>query len=148
MNSLTDPKIIEKLYQASQAGVKIELIIRGMCSLLPGIKGYSENISIISIIDRYLEHARVWIFGNKGDEKIYLSSADLMTRNLDHRLEVGFPILDPYIKLQIRDIIDLQLRDNTKARIIQPNGLSPRKKPKKNNTFRAQTDTYTYLKNL
>ena len=71
-----------------------------------------------------------------------------MTRNLDHRLEVGFPILDPYIKLQIRDIIDLQLRDNTKARIIQSNGLSPRKKPKKNNTFRAQTDTYTYLKNL
>jgi len=148
MNSLTDHKIIEKLYEASQAGVKIELIIRGMCSLLPGIKGYSENISIISIIDRYLEHARVWIFGNKGDEKIYLSSADLMTRNLDHRLEVGFPILDPLIQLQIRDIIDLQLRDNTKSRIIQSNGLSPRKKPKKNNTFRAQTDTYTYLKNL
>jgi polyphosphate kinase len=148
MNSLTDHKIIEKLYQASQAGVKIELIIRGMCSLLPGIKGYSENINIISIVDRYLEHARVWIFGNKGAEKIYLSSADLMTRNLDHRLEVGFPILDPLIQLQIRDIIDLQLRDNTKARIIQPNGLSPRKKPKKNNIFRAQTDTYTYLKNL
>jgi len=148
MNSLTDHKIIEKLYEASQAGVKIELIIRGMCSLLPGIKGYSENIKIISIIDRYLEHARVWIFGNKGDEKIYLSSADLMTRNLDHRLEVGFPILDPLIQLQIRDIIDLQLRDNTKARIIQSNGLSPRKKQNKNNTFRAQTDTYNYLKKL
>ncbi|MCF8319375.1 MAG: polyphosphate kinase 1 [Sphingobacteriaceae bacterium] len=148
MNSLTDPKIIEKLYEASQTGVKIELIIRGMCSLLPGVEGFSENINIISIIDRYLEHARVWIFGNKGDEKIYLSSADLMTRNLDHRLEVGFPILDPLIQLQIRDIIDLQLRDNIKARIIQSNGLSPRKKSKKTNIFRAQTDTYNYLKTL
>src|SRR5690606_13947548 len=110
--------MIQKLYEASQAGVKIQLIIRGMCSLVPGLVGISENITIRSIVDRFLEHARVWVFGNRGDEKIYLASADLMTRNIDHRVEVGFPILDPKIKKEIRDIIAIQLMDNTKAREI------------------------------
>ena len=146
MNSLTDEQIISKLYDASNAGVKIQLIVRGMCSLLPGLKGYSENIKVISIIDRFLEHARVYIFCNKGVEKIYLSSADLMTRNLDHRLEVGFPIFDEEIKNQIRDIIDIQLRDNTKARHFNSLGNTPAVRPKAYNKFRAQYDIYRYLK--
>jgi polyphosphate kinase len=146
MNSLTDEKMIEKLYEASKAGVKIQLIIRGMCSLLPGIAGYSENISVISIIDRYLEHARVYLFCNKGNDQIYLSSADLMSRNLDRRLEVGFPIFDEDIKNQIKDILEIQLRDNTKARKFNSLGNTPAVKPKTYNKFRAQYDIYQYLK--
>ena len=101
MNSLSDEDMIEKLYNANNAGVNIQLIIRGMCCLIPGVEGYSENITVRSIIDKYLEHARVWIFGNNGKELIYLSSADLMTRNIDHRVEVGFPIIDKNIRQEI-----------------------------------------------
>lgn len=145
MNSLADEAVIEKLYSASNAGVKIELIVRGMCSLIPGISGLSENITVISIIDKYLEHARVWIFGNGGDEKIFLTSADLLTRNLDHRVEVGFPILDENIRQEIRDIINIQLKDNTKAREI--NSANNNKYRQGGNVAnRAQKDIYTYLK--
>jgi len=146
MNSLADEGMIEKLYEASQAGVKIRMIIRGMCCLVPGVPGLSENIEVISIIDKYLEHARVWIFANGGDEKIYLSSADFMTRNLDHRVEVGFPILDAHVRKEIRDIINIQLKDNTKARQI--NGLNNNNyhKDKSKVDYRAQIDTYTYLR--
>jgi polyphosphate kinase len=145
MNSLADEEMVQKLYDASSAGVKIQLIIRGMCTLVPGVAGVSENIEVISIIDKYLEHARVWIFANGGDEKMFLASADLMTRNLDHRVEVGFPILDENIRQEIRDIINIQLKDNTKAREI--NSLNNnRYRPKGKMDYRAQTDIYTYLK--
>ena len=146
MNSLTDEDIISKLYDANNAGVKINLIIRGMCCLVPGIPGYSENIEVISIVDRFLEHARVWIFGNGGDEKVFISSADLMPRNLDHRVEVGFPILDPGVKEEIRDIINIQLRDNSKAREINQHNNNRYRKTKAKSEYRAQVDIYTYLK--
>ncbi|MES3019535.1 MAG: polyphosphate kinase 1 [Bacteroidota bacterium] len=146
MNSLTDEDMIAKLYEANNAGVKVNLIIRGMCCLVPGVEGYSENIEVISIIDRFLEHARVWIFGNNGNERIFLSSADLMARNLDHRVEVGFPILDPLVRSEIRDIIDIQLRDNTKAREINQLNNNRYKKNKLKTENRAQLDSYTYLK--
>jgi len=145
MNSLSDEEIISKLYEASNAGVKIELIIRGMCCLVPGVKGFSENIRAISIVDKYLEHARVWIFCNNGSETIYLSSADLMTRNLDNRVEVGFPILDDGIKKEIKDIINIQLRDNTKAREFNQFNNNRYLKHGKV-SYRAQDDIYTYLK--
>ncbi|MGV3687080.1 MAG: polyphosphate kinase 1 [Daejeonella sp.] len=146
MNSLTDEDIIGKLYDASNAGVKINLIVRGMCCLVPGVAGFSENIEVISIVDRFLEHARVWIFGNGGDEKVFISSADLMPRNLDHRVEVGFPILDPGVKAEIRDIIDIQLRDNTKAREITQQNNNRYKRSRSKTRYRAQLDIYNYLK--
>jgi polyphosphate kinase len=146
MNSLADEETIAKLYDASNAGVKIQLIVRGMCCLVPGVPGYSENIEVISIIDKYLEHARIYIFGNEGNERMYLSSADLMTRNLDHRVEVGFPVLDHHIKQEIRDIVNIQLKDNTKAREINRFNNNQYKKNKGKVSYRAQVDTYTYLK--
>jgi polyphosphate kinase len=118
MNSLADEELIAKLYQASNAGVKIKMIIRGMCCLIPGVKGYSENIEVVSIVDKYLEHARVHIYCNGGKELMYLTSADFMTRNIDNRVEVGFPIYDEDLRKEIRDIINIQLNDNTKARDI------------------------------
>ncbi len=118
VNSLADEKIIALLYQASNAGVKVKIIVRGICCLVPGRKNISENIEVISIIDRYLEHARVFCFENNGKELMYISSADLMIRNLDMRVEVAVPILDKNIKKEIKDILDLQWNDNTKARYI------------------------------
>jgi len=118
MNSLEDKGMIDKLYEASNAGVKIELIVRGICCLVPGVKNQSKNIKVISIIDRFLEHARIYIFGNGGKEKMYLASADWMTRNLDRRVEVCFPIYDEAVYKELRHIIDLQLADNVKARKI------------------------------
>ena len=146
MNSLTDEDMIAKLYDANNAGVKINLIIRGMCCLVPGVPGFSEHIDVISIIDRFLEHARVWIFGNNGDESVFLTSADLMARNLDHRVEVGFPILDPLVKSEIREIINIQLRDNTKAREINQLNNNRYKRNRAKIQNRAQIDIYTYLK--
>ncbi len=118
MNSLEDKSMIKELYKASNAGVKVRLLIRGMCCLIPGIKGQSENIYITSVVDRFLEHGRVYIFGNDGDERVFFGSADWMTRNLTHRIEVVTPILDPDHKKTIRDIIDIELADNVKARIV------------------------------
>ena len=118
MNSLEDPGMIEKIYEASQAGVKIKLIVRGICCAVPGIEGLSEKIEIISIVDRFLEHARVYIFANGGEERLYLASADWMTRNLDRRVEVVFPVYDEKVSGEIRHIVDLQMKDNTKARVI------------------------------
>lgn len=120
MNSLEDREMIELLYEASQTGVKIRLIVRGICCLVPQVPGLSDNIEVISIVDRFLEHARVYIFGNGGKEKMYLASADWMTRNLDRRVEVVFPIYDAALFQELRSIIDLQLADNVKARIIHP----------------------------
>ncbi|ADY50733.1 Polyphosphate kinase [Pseudopedobacter saltans DSM 12145] len=146
MNSLDDERTILKLYEASNASVKIKLIIRGMCSLVPKVKGFSENIEVISILDRFLEHARIWVFGNGGMEKVYLLSADLMTRNLDRRIEVGFPVYDEEIKEEIRDIIDIQLSDNTKAREINSLNNNRYKRNRSKLKVRSQQDTYKYLK--
>lgn len=121
LNSLEDKKMIGKLYLASKAGVEIIIIVRGTCCLIPGIKGLSENIKVISIIDRYLEHSRLYLFNNKGDEKIYLSSADLMTRNINRRVEIAFPIYDKILKEKLKKLIEIQIKDNVKARVINKN---------------------------
>lgn len=118
VNNLVDVGLIERLYKASQSGVKVRAIIRGMCSLRPGVPGLSENIYITSVVDRFLEHPRVMIFCNNNNEELYISSADWMTRNLDYRIEVGAPILDPDLKERIRTIFKIQESDNQKARII------------------------------
>lgn len=123
MNSLTDLRLINKLVEASRAGVKINLIIRGICCLRPGIPGISDNIMVTSIVGRYLEHARIYCFINDAsDTRIYLSSADLMTRNTRHRVEIGFPIYDGKIKAGILHFIVLQLADTVKARMLQSDG--------------------------
>jgi len=147
MNSLEDKNMIKLLYEASQKGVKIRLLIRGMCSLVPGIKGQSENIYVTSILDRFLEHGRIYIFGNGGEENMYIGSADWMTRNLSHRIEVVTPILDPDHFKTIHDVIDIQLADNVKARIIdakQKNLYVKNDEPE----LRSQYATYEYFKNL
>lgn len=147
VNSLADEGIVAKLYEASNAGVKISLIVRGICCLVPGVAGYSENISVISIIDKFLEHARVFIFGNDGKELMYLSSADLMTRNFEHRVEVGFPVLDKDVKQEIREMIEFQLQDNVKARDITKLNNNKYHKNRSKIKIRAQVQTYNYLKN-
>ncbi|MEQ7801593.1 polyphosphate kinase 1 [Pedobacter sp. ASV1-7] len=147
VNSLADEGIVSKLYEASNAGVKIKLIVRGICSLVPGIKDFSENITVISIVDKFLEHARVFIFGNNGKEEMYLSSADLMTRNFEHRVEVGFPVLDEEVRQEIRDIIEFQLQDNVKARDITRLNNNKYHKNNLKVKIRAQVQTYNYLKN-
>ncbi|MGH1388236.1 polyphosphate kinase 1 [Kordia sp.] len=118
VNSLSDYKIIDKLYDASRAGVKIQLIVRGICCLIPGIPGMSENIDAISIVDKFLEHPRMFIFGNNGDPKIYISSADWMTRNIDKRVEVSCPIYDEDIKKELLDTFNIGWSDNVKARVF------------------------------
>ena len=129
VNSIVDPDIIVLLYQASQAGVRIDLIVRGICCLRPGVSGVSENINVISIVGQYLEHSRIFYFHNKGQEEIYLGSADLMQRNLNHRVEVVFPIENQHFIRHIRDdILENYLRDNLRARVMQPNGRYKRKK--------------------
>src|SRR5690606_15584193 len=107
MNSLTDYGMIDKLYEASQNGVQIRLIVRGICCLIPGVEGMSENIEAISIVDNYLEHSRIYIFGNGGDTEVYISSADFMTRNIDERVEVTCPIYDQEIKQELIDIFEI-----------------------------------------
>ncbi|TRL76595.1 RNA degradosome polyphosphate kinase [Staphylococcus haemolyticus] len=122
MNSLTDKAIIEKLFEASQAGVKIQLIIRGICCLKPGIPGISENIEVVSIVGHLLEHSRIYYFHNNGDERIYLSSADVMTRNMIKRVEILFPVEDKEIGKRLVDFMDLQLSDNQKGRYQDEHG--------------------------
>jgi len=146
MNSLQDSKMILKLYQASCAGVQIKLLIRGICCLIPGIKKVSENIEVRSIVDRYLEHSRVFIFHNNGKEKIYLSSADWMVRNLSYRIEVAFPVYDPALKKEIRDFINIQLSDNTKARLVDRKQSNEYYKNDSDIASSAQLETYFYLK--
>ncbi|MDR1761998.1 MAG: polyphosphate kinase 1 [Bacteroidales bacterium] len=144
-NSLTDEKIIEKLYKASNAGVKIRLIIRGACCLKPQIEGLSENIEIHSIVDGYLEHARMIIHANGGKEKSYILSADLMTRNLDRRVEVGAPIMDKHIHKTLRDIFNLQWSDNVKARLLTDDKENTYYQGKTDEKIRSQKDIYTYF---
>lgn len=148
VNNLVDKGLINKLYGASNAGVKIRMIIRGMCSLVPGVEGISENIEIISIIDRFLEHPRVLITHNDGDPKIFISSADWMTRNIDHRIEVAAPIRDERLKQRIIDIVNIHFTDTVKARWIDKemsNAYVPRGNRKKR---RSQVAIYDYLKQV
>ncbi|MBT4837468.1 MAG: polyphosphate kinase 1 [Methylococcales bacterium] len=144
-NNLVDKTIVDKLYEASQAGVSIRLIIRGMCSIVPSIPGISDNIEAISIVDRYLEHARVYIFHNKNKPKYYISSADLMTRNMDHRVEVSCPISDPKLQEKIQKILDYQWNDRVKARVLndkQDNQLKPRGNRRK---IRSQHQIHRFM---
>ncbi|MGF1715723.1 polyphosphate kinase 1 [Photobacterium chitinilyticum] len=146
VNNLVDKGLINMLYQASSSGVAIKLIVRGMCSLIPGIKGISENITAISIVDRFLEHPRVVVFENNGDPEVMISSADWMTRNIDNRIEVGCPIRDPALKKKIIDILNIQLTDTVKARVIDKemsNQYVPRGNRRK---IRSQIAIYDYLK--
>jgi len=123
MNSLVDPPIIRQLYMASQAGVKIDLIVRGICCLRPGIPGVSENIRVMSVVGRFLEHSRIYYFYNGGDEEIYLGSADLMPRNINRRVEVLFPVQDVGIIRYLRDaVLGTYLVANTKVRLMNPDG--------------------------
>tara|TARA_R100000935_G_scaffold8302_7_gene17458 strand:- start:88759 stop:90852 length:2094 start_codon:yes stop_codon:yes gene_type:complete len=143
LNSLSDFKMIDKLYEASRAGVKIQMIIRGICCLIPGVKGMSENIEVISIIDKFLEHPRLYIFENGGEQKMYISSADFMGRNLDNRVEISCPIYDEDIKAEINDTFSICWNDNVKARVIskkQDNAYRKNKKEK----IRSQFKTYEY----
>lgn len=122
MNALTHEEVIEALYKASQAGVKVLLNIRGVCMLVPGVKGLSENIKVVSIVDRYLEHSRIFYFQNGGDDEIYLSSADWMPRNLDRRIELMFPILDEKVFEEVKEILDVYFEDNENALALSENG--------------------------
>jgi polyphosphate kinase len=131
LNALIDKGIIQALYRASMAGVKVDLNVRGLCSLRPGIPGISDNIRVTSIVSRFLEHSRIYYFRNGGDEEVLLGSSDMMTRNLDRRVEVLFPVGDPRIRGSIvRDILEVHLRDNVKARELQPDGSWKRVTPK------------------
>jgi polyphosphate kinase len=148
LNNLVDQELINKLYKANNVGVKIEMIIRGICSLIPSESGMSENIQAISIIDKYLEHSRFFIFGNGGDEKYYLSSADWMIRNLDNRVEVATPIYDPHIQKEIKDFFNIQMNDIKKARIINKYQDNSYRESASKTNGRAQEDVYYYLKKM
>ncbi len=147
VNSLVDKRIVKKLYEASQAGVKIQLITRGISVLIPGISKLSENIEAISIVDKFLEHSRVFVFCNDDDNKYIISSADLMLRNLDHRIEVACPIYDKEIQKELRKMLDIQLSDNCKARIISKDKPNKYKKTDSSEKIRAQIEIYNYFKN-
>ncbi len=148
LNSIEDRKMIKKLYEASQAGVKIRIIVRGICCLIPGKKGLSEKTQAISIVDRFLEHARIYVFHSGGEKLMYVASADWMRRNLSRRLEIAFPILDKKIKSQLLKLIERQWSDNTKARVIdesQKNGYKTSKSKKK---IRSQYEIYEFIRSL
>lgn len=148
MNSLQDQIMIDKLYEASQAGVKIDLIIRGICCLVPGKRGYSTNINAISIVDRFLEHSRIFVFHNDGNREIYLSSADWMVRNLSYRIETAFPVLDRHCRKQIMDLLKMQLNDNVKSRLIHATKNNHYRKGDQDLASRSQIDIYYYYKRL
>ena len=143
LNSLSDYQMIDKLYEASRAGVKMKLIVRGICCLIPGIKGMSENIEVISIIDKYLEHTRLLVFENDGCPKIFISSADWMTRNLDTRVEITCPIFDRNIQQQILDTFDKCWKDNVKARVLSIDQDNAYRRNKKS-PVRSQFALYDY----
>ena len=145
-NNLVDSQVIERLYRAGAAGVKVRLIVRSMCALLCETPGLSDNIRVISLVDKYLEHARVYLFYNGGEEQVWLSSADLMTRNLDHRVEVTFPVVDKRHRATIKEIMELQWRDNQKARVLDAEQSNTRIANHGGRDCRAQDAIYRYLK--
>jgi len=145
INSLSDIRLINKLYEAAMAGVEIKMVVRGIFCAMIQNKKFKKPVTAISIVDEYLEHARVMIFHNGGNEKVYISSADWMVRNLDHRVEAAIPVNDPFIRQELKDIIHIQLRDNVKARILDnelSNNYVPSVGKKK---IRSQIETYHYL---
>ena len=146
LNNLVDVEIIEKLYQASEVGVHVQLVIRGICSLVAGIPNQSENIHVISIIDKYLEHARVFIFENGGENEVYIGSADMMARNLDFRVEIVTPIEDPKLSKEIIEIMRIQWEDNQKARIIDKDQRNEYVLQHSETPYRSQDEIHTYLK--
>jgi polyphosphate kinase len=147
LNNLVDEAMVKKLYKASQAGVRIKLIIRGICTLMPGVAGLSENIEAISIVDRFLEHSRVLVFCNGGDNKYYITSADWMIRNFDNRIEVACPIEDKSIQKELWEMLQIQLSDNVKARIIGP-GKPNQYKTNEGPAIRSQSEIYNFLNTL
>ncbi len=147
MNSIEDREMIDKLYEASNAGVNIQMIVRGICCLSAGQKKQSENIKVISIVDKYLEHARVFLFHNEGKEDLILSSADFMNRNLSHRIEVAFPIYDEQLKQKIKKFCEIQWQDNVKARILDASMTNKRVIGNKEKPIRSQFETYQLVKN-
>lgn len=147
VNNLVDNQIIEKLYEASSAGVAVKLMVRGMCSIIPGVKGMSENIHGISIVDRFLEHSRIFVFCNSGRPRYYMSSADLMRRNLDHRVEVAVPVYDKKVQETLQVIMDFAFKDNVKARILDKN-QSNRFVRNKQKPFRSQQELKDWLSNI
>ncbi len=147
LNNISDAEIINLLYEASQAGVKIKMIVRGMFSLVTGVKGLSENIEAIGIVDRFLEHTRFMIFCNDGDEECYISSADLMTRNIEHRIEVTCPVFDKSIKNELKKIFEIQWADNVKARILDP-ALSNKFVKAGKEIVHSQMDVYNYIRKI
>ncbi len=149
LNSLVDKKLVRKLSQASNAGVKIQIICRGICVMVPGIRGFSENIEITGVVDKFLEHARVMVFANGGNPKYYISSADWMIRNFDHRFEVACPVFDPKIQEELMLMLQVQLRDNVKARYINSDPINQYKKPAPGEKpVRSQFYLYDYFKKL
>ena len=147
LNNLVDSKIVKKLCEASQAGVKIQLIIRGICVLVPGVKGQSENIEAISIVDKYLEHSRILVFCNGGNAKYYISSADWMIRNFDHRIEVACPVNNREIQRELLTMLQIQLKDNTKSRLISKEQPNQYHYDQGTLRIRSQEETYRYFKN-
>jgi polyphosphate kinase len=143
MNALVDPEIIRALYQASGAGVQIRLCVRGVCCLRPGVKGVSETIEVVSLVDRFLEHERVFAFRNGGDQEVYLASADWMPRNLDRRVELLFPVENPELQREVLRGLEAMFQDNVKARQLLPDGSYRRRKLHKGEEpFRAQIQLY------
>jgi polyphosphate kinase len=141
LNNLVDGALIEALYDASAAGVEIDLIVRGICCLRPGVRGLSERIRVLSIIDRYLEHARVFVFDNDGAPEYWLSSADWMPRNLDRRVEIAFPVLDSALQAEIQEVLDIQLADSARGRVLGADGGS-RRRPTSEPALRSQERLY------
>jgi len=148
MNSLIDPGMMNRLYKAGKAGVKIQLIVRGIYGMKTGPDGLGKRIHAISIVDKYLEHSRIFLFGNDGDEKYYISSADWMPRNLNRRIEVACPVYDPEIQAELKTMLEIQLNDNSKARILDPKMENRYNRGDSNNTYRAQEDYYKYIKEI
>jgi polyphosphate kinase len=147
VNSLVDPAVIEELYLASQAGVQIDLIVRGMCSLRPGVEGLSERIRVVSVIDRYLEHARIFYFHNNGKPDYFLSSADWMQRNFDDRVEIAFPVLGEHHQSWLKDILETQLADGVKSWRLQNDGTSVRTRTGEAPHLRSQEQLYEVMRN-
>lgn len=148
VNSIVDEPVAEAIYDAGRAGVKLYLSVRGICVLQPGIPGISDNIEALSIVDRFLEHSRVFIFCNGGDNKYYIGSADIMPRNLDHRIEVVCPIYDPDIQKELRTMLDIEFKANVKARSLHAGQINTYRKTSLNYPFRSQYEKYKYFKSM
>jgi polyphosphate kinase len=145
INNIVDREMIARLYEASNAGVRIRMLVRGTCALVPGVRGYSENIEVLSIVDQFLEHERVFVFHHGGHEKFFIASADWMVRNLHHRSETATPIYDKAGQEELRELLELQWRDNRKARIINRKQDNPYRRNEEK-PLRSQEATYHWLK--